>query len=133
MIGGSWLCYISFIFGRYRITYFQSITCGIPAAFLLTGFMLIHSCIFKNKFITTLSVKSPFKNKIFPFCVDIISGSLLALGFLCILTFLSPPFPFVPSLTCATGWNDPTLLIPASFFLGLRYLLVRNKNKEKLS
>ena len=134
VIGFYWLSHIRvLIFNKYRSSFFYCSLCSISAISLFIGTMLIYSCFVKDKFITLLSMKAPIKNRMFRLGVDILSGSLLALGFLFILTFLSPPLPFVPSLSCATNWNDVTYLILAIVFFGLRYLLVRNRNKDKLS
>ena len=50
---------------------------------------------------------------------------LTAGGVFCLLGFLSPPLPFVGSLTYATGYNDPTTLLVVAALFWLRHALGR--------
>jgi len=86
--------------------------------------MLLVSIFSGENFITIVNASSPTKSLLVLLIVDLISGSLLALGFFLFLVFLSPPFPFFYP-TCATGWHDIFLLSIAGIPLGLRYVLVR--------
>lgn len=129
-IGFCWLCYFGYSIRKCcNVNFLYCSTTAIPAAFMLIGFMLIYSCSTGSKFISVISNKYASRSKLFRIFIDIISGTLLALGFFLIILFLSPPLPFFDP-RCATGNNSVMMLFLACIPLGLRLLLIQDKTTE---
>lgn len=128
-VGFSWLSYVGLVENSPRLSFIHCSTTAIPAAFMLIGFMLIYSCSTGSKFISVISNKYASRSKLFRIFIDIISGTLLALGFFFIILFLSPPLPFFDP-RCATGNNSVMMLFLACIPLGLRLFLIQDKPTE---
>lgn len=129
-IGFCWLCYFGYSVRKScSVNFLYCSTTAIPAAFMLIGFMLIYSCSTGSKFISVISNKYASRSKLFRIFIDIIPGTLLALGFFFIILFLSPPLPFFDP-RCSTGWNDFSILYIVCIPLGLRLFLIQDKTTE---
>lgn len=129
LVGAIWLSKIHSLFTENHVIALQSVSCAVPSVLIVLGWMLICSVILKNKFIEKTS--TVFGSIFWGSVVDFFSGLLLALGMYIVLVFFSPPLPFVPSLSCATNWNDVTYLVIAMFLLVLRTLLIKLRSKQE--